>query len=505
MSVSISFVNINFEKISDGLKIYKLLTSKNKNSEGCIKFLFNLKGDSNLILNIKGYKLFKTDSNLLVYNQNNQLLNKSELTLDGHDEFFNFNLTNEKFITVYILFNNFNNFDDNSSHIVINYLQIFDSNYQIFFFTNFNTFFSKYNNINPHIPKPGKLLMQKRPNNISNYGLLKNNQQILFIVDYVYMYNNLAETRYKFINYLVEKNKNIITVGTGSKYFTQGIDIFTLVKKLNIRPSIIIHANNFTKNKLLVSNLIKYPCKKALIIEDMHAYQTINDLIKYNGIHYVLYHCDCVQLDRIKLLNRQCRFINYPHFVDTNIFKNYDQRKEYDFILYGCTNENVYPFRSRLFDLIRKHRKFKVLYIPFPGYFIRNKKNITTGTRLAKMINKAYIGISTTSLHDYFLKKYLEIPACFTMVAGNIPSRYRKIFENNMIELRPGMSDLQIITILEKELSDKERLMEKINRLHNIIINNYSFENGTETFDKIIDAINNHQPINYFNRKLNLL
>lgn len=499
MSISITNINTNIQKISeyDGIKIQKLNASDGSNIE--IKFLLKLKSSLNCILNVKGSYLLNQVVLVSIYNLNNILLNKYEFIFARDDECFDIHLENEQYIIIIFPLDNL----PQDSNITLNYLQMFSNNYQIFFFTNFSTSFFK-----PGFNENIGTKIMKKTNDLHKEPILKIRNDlptILFIVDYVYMYNNLAETRYKFINYLVEKNSNIITIGTGSKHFTQGIDIFTLVKRLNIRPSIIIHANNFTKNKLLVSNLIKYPCKKALIIEDMHACETINNLIKYNGIHYVLYHCDCSQLDRIKLLNRQCRFINYPHFIDTNIFKNYNQRKDYDFILYGCINENVYPFRSRLFNLIRKHKRFRTLYIPFPGYFVRNKKNITTGTKLAKMINRAYIGISTTSLHDYFLKKYLEIPACFTMVAGNIPSRYRKIFKNKMIELKPNMSDSEIIAILEEELRDKTKLMEKINILHNIVINSYSFENGLETFDKIVKAINDHQPVNYLNRKLNLL
>ena len=262
---------------------------------------------------------------------------------------------------------------------------------------------------------------------------------------------------------------------------------------LDIKPKLIIHANNFTNNKLLVSGLHTYPCKKALIIEDMHATDLIGNLIKSNGINYVLYHCDCSQLDRLKLLNRTSRFINYPHYIDTNIFKNYNQRKTYDIVLYGCTNQSVYPFRSRLFNLINESRRFKVLYIPFPGYVVKNKNTTIRGAKLSQMINKAYIGIVTSSVHDYFLKKYLEIPPSYCMIAGNIPTRYRHILKNNVIELTPNMSNTQILNVLSFALKDKQKLIEDTDYLHNLMINNFSYENGNNAFNKIIDAIDNIQ------------
>jgi hypothetical protein len=254
---------------------------------------------------------------------------------------------------------------------------------------------------------------------------------------------------------------------------------------------LIIHANNFSK-KLLVNGLREYPCKKALIIEDMHAIDFITNVLKYNYIQYGLYHCDCNQLDRLRLLNKNTKFLNYPHFIDTNIYKNYNLDKTYDIILYGCTNKSVYPFRYRLYNLIRSSKLFKVLYIPFPGYYIKNKNMIIHGKKLSQAINKSYIGIVTSSSYDYFLKKYLEIPASYSMIAGNIPSRYRNILKGNIIELTPNMSDTQILNILLNNLKDKQKLMQNIDNLHNIIINNFSYKNGNDLFHNIVNFIDNN-------------
>lgn len=318
---------------------------------------------------------------------------------------------------------------------------------------------------------------------------IKQGDTVLFIVDFTYMKNNLADSRYKFIEYLESRNDNIVVTGTGRPNFKQGIHIGKLLNILRIKPKIIIHANNFLKKKLLVSGLREYPCKKALIIEDMHATDLIGSVLKYNRFNFGLYHCDCGQSDRLRLLNKQINFINYPHFVDTSIYKNYNQQKTHDIILYGCTNLSVYPFRSRLFNLIRNCKKFKVLYIPFPGYNVPNKNMITHGKKLAQMINKAYIGISTGSIHNYFLKKYLEIPASYTMVAGDIPPRYKYILQGNIIELYPHMSDAKIISILQKALEDKQKLLDDTKHLHDLIVNNFSFEAGNNTFQTIIKTI----------------
>lgn len=255
---------------------------------------------------------------------------------------------------------------------------------------------------------------------------------------------------------------------------------------LNISPKLIINANIFTRNSLLVTGLIKYPCSKALIVEDMHDVNNLNRLIKMNGINNILYHCNCNQLDKLQMINFNRNFHHYPHFIDLNIFRDYNLPKKYDIILYGCAYPNVYPFRARLFRLINNCKMFKKLYISFPGYDIRKKKNAIMGEKLAKLINQSWIGIVTPSATNYFLKKYLEIPACNCMIAGNLPTRDAGLIRGNTIELSPSMTDNQIITIIANALKNKEELRMRTKSLKEIIDRNYGFESGYNNFKKII-------------------
>lgn len=471
--------NVKIESSSEYVKVTNL---QNFGNPG-VKILLNCKKNDNYTLITNGYKV--TQNNYSKISINIPFSEKYFLSNYNKKYIIKFNTHNNEKIYINILFEDCE-IDD---YFILYSLKIFDSSMSPPILKE-PTRLAKSVNSNleePILKEPTRLT---KP--IISESVIKKEipgDKILIIVDYIYMKNNLAASRYKFLNYLAERNKNIIIVGTGMPNFQSGMSIYTLTKKLGIQPKIIIHANNFMKNKLLVTGLLTYKCKKILIVEDMHNTDLITYLVKTNGINYIFYHCNCNQLDRLKLLNRNQRFIDYPHYIDTRIFKNYRAKKTHDIILYGCTNPAVYPFRYRLYNLINRCKKFRILYIPFPGYFIKNNRSITTGKKLAKMINKAYIGIVTPSIHDYFLKKYMEIPACYTMVAGNIPTRYRNILGGNVIELTPKMSDVQIISILQAELKNKKELMEKIDKLHNLIINNFSYECGNNNFNKIIEAI----------------
>ena len=67
--------------------------------------------------------------------------------------------------------------------------------------------------------------------------------------------------------------------------------------------------------------------------------------------------------------------------------------------------------------------------------------------------------------------------------------KYRNILSDKILELRPNMSDNEIITRLQNALNNKEELLKKIEYSHEFFINNFSYEKGNETFNKIVDAI----------------
>ena len=456
--------NINVIKTINYLKII----NKNDTDKSGIKFDINLKKQTSYIFVLNGYKNCKSNIEILIVDSNykNLTINTNKLTNKSKDHIIKFNTMDNENVIIGFMFINSKKGDS----FTINNIKLMDIYHNI-------VFEKIYNNSN-------------NPNNLNNLNNLNNRENIVLIIaDISYMKKNLAESRYKYLNYLADNNDNVFIVGTGMNFFKPGINIHKLVNILGIKPNLIIHGNNFLKSNLLVSGLNTYPCKKILIIEDMHATDLINKVTRSNSINYIFYHCDCNQLDQLKLLNRHVRFINYPHYVDTNIYKNYGENKVYDIILYGCINKSVYPFRYRLFNLIRSCKKFRICYIPFPGYNVPNRKAITSGEKLAKLINKSYIGISTCSNFDYFLKKYIEIPASYCMVAGNIPTRYRNILSDKIIELRPTMSDTEIITRLQSALSDKDKLLEKIAYSYEFFTNNFSYEKGNETFNQIVDAI----------------
>jgi len=177
-------------------------------------------------------------------------------------------------------------------------------------------------------------------------------------------------------------------------------------------------------------------------------------------------------------------------FVNTDIFKPYDDvKKEYDIVLYGSFSFN-YPFRKRLFSLIKKHNsvqnEFKIDIVPKTRkYQIElNTEPVVYGVELAKRINKAHMSIIAKGKYDIMYKKYLEVAACDTVVCGNIPSDYKNVFQNNIIYIDTYMSDEKIINIIRDALKNKEKLRKMGQHLGKQIRETMNFEIATKNFLK---------------------
>ena len=334
-----------------------------------------------------------------------------------------------------------------------------------------------------------KLLMSDRRKYRAPLG-----KTVLFLADLGQMRGIVGNNRYNFIECLCSAIANegveevvpgIHLAFPGDGVTERGIDIRSLISLLDFEPEIIIHAENFKHDRLIVENLDTYDCPKALIIEDMHCPEYIFNAFDLGGFDYVFPHCRNDDFDLIQSrLPKSVKYFDYPHFINLDTFKDYGLEKEYDIILYGSTEEAIYPFRKRLFELILDS-DLKVNHIPFGGY---HGKNSFQGESLAREINKSKIGISTRSTRDCLIKKYLEIPACRTAVAGNIPSEFADN-KDLVIELNEAMTSEQIINKLKHYINDDKALKRKTNAAYEYVAQNCGYDNGVRLFNNNISGI----------------
>jgi len=313
-----------------------------------------------------------------------------------------------------------------------------------------------------------------------------NDDVVLVMGDFARMRNSVALNRLRIWEYFSARNPRIILFGTDHEKWREGISIHQIVNVLGVFPKLIVHMQYNLEDKLICRGLDGYQCRKAALIEDMHRPDAFIKAMERGRFKFVIYNCDCAELDVLRNKLPGKAFVHMPHFVDTRIFRDYGLEKRWDIIFYGTHGSDYYPFRDRLYKLLQTCGRFTVKFITFTGYKADQAKKMPRGEQLAMLINQCWIGISTSSRVDYFVKKYLEIPACGTMVAGNIPTRKANILKGNIIELKPTMDDQTIVQVLAKALENKKKLSKRIRKLKRLVEANYSFEAGFKMMSRTL-------------------
>jgi len=159
--------------------------------------------------------------------------------------------------------------------------------------------------------------------------------------------------------------------------------------------------------------------------------------------------------------NKDVRFFHNPHCAEKTIFKDYGLPKKYDILVCGrlnCINtlgESHYPFRDRLAEIIKKiPKKYKCGIHKHPKSFNADSHTDKYLIEFAQAINSARICVTCSGLPKTRFGKYVEIPMCNTVLAGDIPNQNQDQFRKFMIELDNSMSDTEIIKRLTYYLDD---------------------------------------------------
>ena len=193
-----------------------------------------------------------------------------------------------------------------------------------------------------------------------------------------------------------------------------------IVKKYE--PDIILHETISVSNTCRIKNLDKVSCKKVLFVGDEHS---IDGSTMEDFDHIIFFYDNRIQKWKNRFQNK--KFYHMPHHIDTNLFKEYDVKKEYDVLVYGNMNPNFYPNRIKITEELVKS-KLVVKVLPYGTYAI-------TGEPLVKEINKAVLALSTNSTVDYAVAKFFEIPACGTLCMGIRDNFIKTIFKDNFLDV----------------------------------------------------------------------
>jgi len=166
---------------------------------------------------------------------------------------------------------------------------------------------------------------------------------------------------------------------------------------------------------------IKIP--KAMIIEDSQF--GVNPTLQMtwaldNEFDIIFYKYKKSFLKNYRHVAERIRCAWLPHSIDTEMFKDYKLKKQYDVLMVGQCSEKVYPNRTKAHKLLKNRPYFRKIDRPVEsnvGDRIYDKWPV--GEDYAKLLNQSEICITGGSIFDFPVMKYFEIPASKSLLVSN--------------------------------------------------------------------------------------
>lgn len=214
-----------------------------------------------------------------------------------------------------------------------------------------------------------------------------------------------------------------------------------------------LHDYSFDLDKNIYGKCIKKikgKCVNAPILSNTAAKKLLHNFFIKNNIKYLISIYDCAEYNYFTTYFRSINnFYLINHAFPAHIFKPLITPKSYDILFYGTIFPIAYPFRCRLCNIAKKSNlRLKI---------IRDGEKICED-QLCHLINQSWMCIACVSNFSYFVRKYLEISACNSVVVGNINRHGFNIIGNNMIIVDEKMTDAQILEKIKYYLDNKEIL-----------------------------------------------
>lgn len=191
--------------------------------------------------------------------------------------------------------------------------------------------------------------------------------------------------------------------------------ILEIVKQLEEEPDFILINDLRPSRSPKISGLGECSIPVGAIMHDLHDnLENRKEWVKKNNIRFLFTHYRDAFLRYFP--EYRDRMIWFPHFINQEVFKDYQQNKEYDYLLMGNTVGGFYPLRRKVEERMKNIPGF--VQHAHPGYDHKNynEKDFFVGHRYAEEINKAKIFFTCDSIFHYSLMKYFETLACKTLL-----------------------------------------------------------------------------------------
>lgn len=214
------------------------------------------------------------------------------------------------------------------------------------------------------------------------------------------------KVKYEFLQ-AIEKVANV-------SYHHEDGDILDILKQQKIQPDFIFHYD-ITAQSLLsphIKNLNKIDIPIGAYVIDAHwKNDQRKEYFKKNNIALIFSVSKHPFLKRFPEYKSRFRFL--PFSVNPNRIRNWNLKKDIDFLLMGHITRS-YPFREAVRDKMKHVKGF--VYHKHPGHLKKDRSLYIIDDDFGKEINRAKIFFTCGSIYQYPVMKYFEVLGCNTLL-----------------------------------------------------------------------------------------
>ena len=255
--------------------------------------------------------------------------------------------------------------------------------------------------------------------------------KVIYVVSRQTYLTKMSRVRFHGINaFLKMENTELIYTGIGWDNYNIDLNIHENLENIKntYRWNDINYVIGYKPLDIPGYADIKYP--KVIRYNEMYDIEWTLKEIWESGSDIVICHHlnDFEQYDKMDLVKADgktpIKLYYIGHCAEASIYKDWGYRnnKEYDIMLVGCLGKH-YPLRARFHKLLPIFEKkgYRVHIHPHPGYDLQDAYTDRYQIEFAQTLNKTKIALTDTGLPKSRYGKYIEIPACATLLAGDIP------------------------------------------------------------------------------------
>ncbi len=313
---------------------------------------------------------------------------------------------------------------------------------------------------------------------------------ILFLCNREYYIKKMSRVRFHSIEAIGYKS-NLMWWGPGWEGYDNEKSVQENINLLEDKIDLIV-----TYKPLEMKGMKDVNIPVCLRYNEMYNVEWTRKEIDESGATMIICHHENDMQDYIDHYGDKIKFYHIAHCAEASIFKQLFVPKQYDVLLVGALNASTmlgkhYPLRDRMAQLLSKMPKqYKVGIFPRPFGRQDDAWENKQAKEFAHVINTAKICITDSGAPNSRFGKYVEIPMCGTVIAGDIPGEDQENFKKFVIEINMQMTDDEIINKLVDYLENENKLR-ILQQTGLEWSKEYTQEKYAERFIKALEKFNN--------------